>query len=231
MRRLRRRRKQGTIRFEIPPYRRRRFISLVIVASFMASLCLTAWVIDARLRPVLRELALAKAKTLATSAVNQAVSMGEARLIRYQDLMTIKNDQSGRPVLIQPNTGELNRLAAAITMDVQKRLTALSRTRLQIPLGQVLGWQVLGTWGPSVRVSILPVGTVAGRIVDSFSVAGINQTRHRVALRIAAEVRVVVPLVSATAAIQTDVPLAEAIIMGEVPGVYVGGTGGVIVPR
>ena len=62
-----------------------------------------------------------------------------------------------------------------------------------------------------------------GRIVDSFSVAGINQTRHRICVRVTTEVKVVVPLVAAAVRIRTDVPLAEAVIMGEVPGVYMNG--------
>ena len=224
MRRLRKKRRgYGTIRFEIPPYKRRKFITLMTLGIFLVSLGLTIWVVDARLRPVLRELALAKAKVLATAAVNEAVANGEAREIKYQDLVAIKVDRDGRPVLLQPNTGELNRLAARITLDVQKALVGLKRAKIRLPVGQVLGPQVLGTWGPEVNANFLPVGTVEGHIVDSFSAAGINQTRHRIVVRIEAEVRVVVPLVTASTRIRTDVPLAEALIVGEVPGMYLEG--------
>lgn len=221
--RWKRRRGYGTIRFEIPPYKRRKFLSLLVLGLFLLSLSLTVWTIDARLRPTLRALALAKAKATATLSVNRAVANGEARAIKYQDLIAVKADQQGRPVLLQPNTGELNRLAARITLDVQESLSRLRRTKVRIPVGQVLGSQIFGTWGPEIGVGILPVGTVTGQIVDSFSVAGINQTRHRISVRIAAEIKVVVPLVTATARIRTDVPLAEAIIMGEVPRVYMNG--------
>ncbi len=193
------------------------------VGIFLASLALTVWFVDARLRPVLREVALAKAKFLATAAVNQAVASGEARNIKYQDLVTVKADQQGRPVLLQPNTGELNRLAARITLDVQEALSGLKRAKVRLPVGQVLGPRVLGTWGPEVNANFLPVGTVEGRIIDSFGAAGINQTRHRIAVRIEAEVRVVVPLVAAATRIRADVPLAEAVIVGEVPGMYLEG--------
>lgn len=217
------RRGYGTIRFEIPPYKRRKFISLMILGLFCLSLALTVWTVDARLRPSLRTLALSKAEVLATLAVNRAVAEGEARAIKYQDLMTVREDGQGRPVLLQPNTGELNRLAARITLDVQEALSRLKRASVRIPIGQVLGSQLLGSWGPEIGVGIMPVGAAAGRIVDSFSVAGINQTRHRISVRVTAEIKVVVPLVAATARVQTDVPLAEAIIMGEVPGVYMNG--------
>lgn len=198
----------------------------MVVGSFLISLVLTFFAIDLRLRPSLRDLALAQAKVLATTAVNQAVARGEARSIKYENLVTIKVDQQGRPVWFQPNTGELNRLAAQITLDVQEALSALKRTRVRLPMGQVLGTQVLGTWGPQISVSLMLVGTVTGHIIDSFSVAGINQTRHRISVRIETDVKVVVPLVSASAHVSTDVPLAETVIVGEVPQVYLNGLAG-----
>lgn len=218
-----RRRGHGTIRFEIPPYKRRKFLSFVILGSFLISVALGFWVADARLRPSLRTLALAKARVMATTAVNKAVADGAARTIDYRDLIAVQADQQGRPVLLQPNTGTLNRLASQITLDVQRALLGLGRTRLHLPLGQIFGTQVLGSWGPEIPVTILPVGTAEGHIVDSFSVAGINQTRHRISVRVTTEVQVVVPLVAATARITTDVPLTEAVIVGEVPGVYMEG--------
>ncbi|MCL6615084.1 MAG: sporulation protein YunB [Firmicutes bacterium] len=224
MRRWRRRgRGYGTIRFEIPPYKRRKFLSLLVLGGFLCGLSTTLYLVDARLRPVLRDLALAKAKTLASAAVNRAVAQGAAQSIDYQDLIAVKTDREGRPVLLQPNTGALNRLAARITLDVGRALADLHETRVSLPLGQVFGTQLLGSWGPQIGVRLMPVGTVEGRIVDSFGAAGINQTRHRIFVRVETEVKVVVPLVSATARIRTDVPLAEAVIMGEVPDFYLGG--------
>ncbi|MGQ9779118.1 MAG: sporulation protein YunB [Bacillota bacterium] len=221
--RRRRARGYGTIRFEIPPYKRRQFTALLVLGSFFGALFFTFYFIDLRLRPVLRDLALAKAKTLANNVVNRVVAEGAAREIEYEDLIAVRTDRQGRPVLLRPNTGALNRLAARITLDVQRALVALPETQVSLPLGQVFGAQVLGTWGPRVSVRLLPVGTVEGRIVDFFDVAGINQTRHRVAVRIETEVKVVVPLVAATTRIRTEVPLAEAVIMGEVPDLYLDG--------
>ena len=85
--------------------------------------------------PASRTWPLAKARVAATTAVNKAVLEGQAKSIRYQDLIAIKNDQQGRPVLLQPNTGELNRLAAQITLDVQHALLDLKRTWVRTPGG------------------------------------------------------------------------------------------------
>ncbi|NLG84418.1 MAG: sporulation protein YunB [Firmicutes bacterium] len=221
--RRRRARGYGPIRLEIPPYKRRQFTVLVFLGLFFGVLVFTFYFIDLRLRPVLRDLALARAKALANNVVNRAVAEGVAREIDYEDLIAGRTDRQVRPVLLRPNTGALNRLAARITLDVQRALGVLAVTKVSVPFGQVLGAQVLGTWGPQVPVRLLPVGMVEGKIVDYFDVAGINPTRHRSVVRIETEVKVVVPLGAATTRLRTEVPLAEAVIVGEVPDFYLDG--------
>lgn len=223
-RRRRPRRGPGTISFQIPPYKRRKFLSLLVLGLFFLSLWLSFWLVDVRLRPSLHALALAQAKAMAVTAVNEAVIESGASGIKYQELVSIKTDERGRPVLLQPDMGRLNALAAEITLHVQQALRGLPRTSVRLPLGPVLGTQMLGSSGPRIGVALLPMGTVESRVVDSFTAAGINQTRHRILVRVQAEVKVVVPLVSATAKTSVDVPLAEAVIMGEVPGVFLDGT-------
>ena len=214
------RNRYGTITFKIPPYKRRKFISLMVVGIFLLSLWLTFWLIDVRLRPYLRVLALAKAKVLATEAINLAVASSGAKSIKYQELMFIKSDSEGRPVLLQPNTGEINAQAARLTLAIQHALAEIKPATVRLPVGQVLGTQMLGLWGPRIRVSILPLGTVEGRIIDSFDSVGINQTRHRICLRVTVEIKVVAPFIAANEPIRNDVPLAEAVIVGQVPDVY-----------
>ena len=53
--------------------------------------------------------------------------------------------------------------------------------------------------------------------MEAFEEAGINQTRHRIFLEIAASIQIVQPLLSSTITVKTDVPLAETIIIGNVP--------------
>ena len=58
------------------------------------------------------------------------------------------------------------------------------------------------------------------KVVDRFEQAGINQTRHKIYLVVEAEMRIVIPLVSSAVKVESQVPLTEATIMGEVPHLY-----------
>ena len=166
---------------------------------------------------------------MATTSINQAIREKVAKNIRYEDLISVKVDNRGRVVLMQPNTGEINRLASDATITVQQ-LMKNTKDKIYLPLGQLLGSQLLAGRGPDIPIVIVPVGTVESRVYDVFEEAGINQTRHKIYLEVKTMVRIVVPLLRSIVEIRSEVPLTEAIIMGEVPQVYFGGQPMVSIP-
>lgn len=202
-----------------PAYRisKSRAIVLSVVAGIVALIVIT----DARLEPTLAQMAEAKAMAIATEAINTAVNKNIALSIKYEDLMAFKLDGHGNVVAVQPNTGEINRLASETTLQVQNTLAQVKRARVTIPLGQVFGTQVLATLGPQIPVNIVPIGTVTSKVVDTFETAGINQIRHKIYVEIEATVRVVIPLSMRYVKVKTEVPITEAVLLGEVPQVYV----------
>ena len=202
----------------LPPLSRQKipFLFLLFILCLVGGFLFA----DHQLRPTIKARAEAHARVLATTSINQAIRENVAKNIRYEDLISVKVDSRGRVVLMQPNTGEINRLASDATITVQE-LIKNTKDKIHIPLGQLLGSQLLA--GPDIPIVILPVGTVKSRVYDVFEQAGINQTRHKIYLQIRSTVRILIPLLSSQVEIKAEVPLTEAVIMGEVPQVYFGG--------
>jgi len=173
------------------------------------------------LKPTLMAIAEARATVIATQSINNVINEKVSQSIDPQSLVNIKLDNRGRVVFIQPNTLEFNKLAADTTIKVQDALRAISDEKISIPIGQVLGSQLLASLGPKIVVTIIPVGTVQVKVVDKFEQAGINQTRHMIYLFATTSIRIVVPLVSSTVSVNTQVPIAEYVVVGEVPSTYV----------
>lgn len=209
--------------------RRRPLLSIPIKKPSVKLLCFLALVAigfyyaDVRLRPTLKGMAEARARVVATNSINRAIREQVVANIHYEDLIFVKVDNRGRVVLMQPNTGEINRLASDATITVQELLKQISREKISIPLGQLFGAQLLAGLGPDIPIRIVPVGTVESRVFDLFEEAGINQTRHKIYLEVKTKVRVLVPLLLSNVEVRVEVPLTEAVIMGEVPQVYFGG--------
>ena len=69
---------------------------------------------------------------------------------------------------------------------------------------------------------IVPVGSVNTEFSTEFESSGINQTRHKIFLRARASIQIVIPTDAQVAGVTVDVLVAESIIVGEVPGSFVG---------
>jgi sporulation protein YunB len=174
---------------------------------------------ESDLRPTIKTIAEAEARWVATDAVNRAIRDKIAN-VDYNQLIMVQKDNQGQIVLMQPNIVRINQLASDITLSIQSALQGLVNEQFSIPVGQVLGSQLLANYGPRVKVSIYPIGTVRTSVFDKFEAAGINQTRHRIYLDIETQVQVVVPLVSSDVTVSTRVPITDTVIVGPVPTFY-----------
>ncbi len=206
--------------------RRRRILTvslvLVVIVGFI-------YLLDWVLRPTILAIADVQAVQVATQAANQAVlDTLTAEHVEYSDLVDIKRNPAGQVELLQANTVRISEISAEVTLAVQKSLETIGAQPLEIPLGQILGIQFLAARGPLLPMYLIPVGTVLTNVSDKFVDAGVNQTKHTIYLELSTNVRVVVPLFENTVHVATTMPLAESIIVGTVPSVYVNLPGGIL---
>jgi len=209
-------------------FRRRRNprVSLIVI---LIILTLAVVVAERTLASSIVAIAKAKAVQTAVLTVNGAVRQHLTDSgVKYQDLIHVHKDRDGRIVMMQANTIKINELATGFAMASERAIADMDREAFSIPLGQVLGSQLLATYGPGIPVRIIPVGAVEIEMVDRFEAAGINQTRHRIYLDLASTVRIVVPWQRTEVQIATRVPLVENIVVGEVPDTFVTLDGGLL---
>jgi sporulation protein YunB len=187
-------------------------VLVVMVVGFL--------IIEHSLRPTIRAIAAVEARWVATEAINQAIK-DKIASVDYNQLVMVQTDAQGQIVLMQPNITRINQLAADTTLAIQNNLEGIVNEKYSIPLGQVLGTQLLADYGPRIPVSIYPIGTVKTNILNKFEEAGINQTRLQLYMDIEATMQVVVPLSNSQVAVQTEIPLTDTVIVGTVPPFYV----------
>ena len=99
---------------------------------------------------------------------------------KYENLMAIKTDNQGKVSLVQPNTGEINRLASRHCHGGADSAEEADPAALRHPPGPGPGRERLRGHGSEVFwVSVIPIGSVTANVTDNFEQAGINQTRHQ----------------------------------------------------
>lgn len=183
--------------------------------AILLILALGLW-LDRAVAGALLAFAEKQAHAEAVAAIDRAVQRMAAS-VRYDQLVAIQRDPRGRVTLIQLDTPRLARLVSSLQQEVQSELIRLHGQSVAIPLGMLLGVDVLAAYGPRVQVALIPLGDVSVRVDQRFEQAGINQTRHRVYAQVEARMRLVVPLHGQVATVRTSLPLVDTVIVGEVP--------------
>lgn len=193
-----------------------------IIIVFILTLIIIFYIIHRTMTPILFSLAEVEVKNIANKAISQAVDL-EAENISYQEMIKYIYNEQGEIVLMQPNIKYINRFTAHISLSIQEELEKIRRETVQVPLARILGIDILAAYGPDLNLQIVPVGlTIPPEFNDSFSSAGINQTRHKIYLKVRTQLKMIVPFSSKEVEVTAEVPVTEVVILGRVPKVYIG---------
>lgn len=199
----------------------RKFIFIVSILLVISIFIGSFIYIDNSLTPTIKVLAETKAEELANRSINKAVAEIIKDEINYSDLMNTKVDNEGKITMIESNTVMMNKIASDVALKIQEELKQVKTTTSYIPIGTALGSPILAKYGPQLKVSIEPIGTVYVNFKTDFEDAGINQTRHRIYLEVATKVKVVIPLTTDTKEVKAEIPICETVIVGDVPNSYI----------
>lgn len=194
--------------------RRLMLAMLIVLAVFL--------LIDRNFKPLVFSLAEARSAAMAAQVLSGALAEAIEEGVGYDDLMTVRMDEHGQVALLMANTMRMNHLADKAGQAALRRLNNMSSERVSVPLGAALGITLFAGSGPGVPVSIVPIGSIATDFATEFEACGINQTRHKVYLKVTASIRIVIPTGAKTTQVSANMLVAESIIVGSVPEGFVG---------
>lgn len=198
--------------------KRRRFARIVVFALFLLLSCVLIY--NLQILPVLFPLAKAKCTTELTDAVNRIVrARMQSDSDGYADFVRLHFGEDGSVASVETNTPRLAKLSGDVVGDVTDALTH-ERMTVRIPLGSLSGSALLSGKGPDVRVKLAVSQKITCAVRGDFTESGINQTLHRVFLRVTVEVCALLPGAVQTFSVPTDVCVAETVIIGKVPEAY-----------
>lgn len=196
-------------------------ISLSIIA--LIALLIILYIIKV-VNPIILSVGEAKIKSLATRSINAAVNEVLTGTYSYDSLISITFDNNGDVTLIESDAMEINRLSKEIASVSQTRLDLIGEQGISIPLGSLLGIPILMGQGPDIRFKLYPIGSITCSFSSHFLSAGINQTNHKIYANISSNINVVLPVDNKRISTKTQILIAESIIVGKVPDVYLNST-------
>jgi sporulation protein YunB len=180
-------------------------------------------------RDVIRDLAETQVKNTTSDLTNDAIAKQIADgVVQYDRIVYFEKDLDGRITALKTNIGEVNRLKTDILNIINDEILALDHSDIGIPLGSLFLPELLSGRGPVIPIHILSIRNSDANFVSFFSQAGINQTLHRVTMEVTIDVSVLVLGSTTSFTLESQVVVAETVIVGQVPNTFLqtGGTYG-----
>jgi len=174
---------------------------------------------ESRLGPNLALLARTQLHNQVSALLERTVSEALGQ-VDYGDLVDIRRDQSGAILSLTTDTAALNRLRTQLASQILEALNSASATTVRIPLGSLLGGELTWARGPGLTVRAVAAGTVSAQFESEFSSAGVNQTIHRLELALSVPMTVLLPGGGMEETVALRLPVAETVIVGQVPDAY-----------
>ena len=204
-------------RAPMPRFRRR----LLLLCVSLLLLTVILFYAASQLKPILASLAQTRVSNtvnrIVTEAVNETIYSGD---LDYEKLISFEKDYDGKITAVKSNMAEFNRLQTLIINDILEKLSEVSTKELSIPVGTLTGVTLLAGRGPSIRVRMQSVGSSNAHFENTFSSAGINQTKHQILLVVDVYVSILLPSFSTLTKVSNTYAVAETIIVGSVPESY-----------
>lgn len=197
---------------------KRAFLIIILIAAIVAFYTY----FNSVTYPLIAELSEAEAENY----VNNTVNMAAKRILElrsfYDDFYSYEKNNEGEVVLIKANTSSINQLMTLAQIEIQNALNTLEDMQIELQLGAFTGSAVFAKSGPEVKINIIPIGNAVTKWESYFYNKGINQTIHRLILRVTAKVNLTIPIKAKDCIVMTNIVIAEDIIIGRVPDTYVG---------
>ena len=208
--------------FYIPPSKRRkRRGKMLVFLAFLMLFCFFLVVFDRRIYPIVKDFATAQAQILSNNAINTAV---EAHLresgIKYDDLIVLSRAEDGAVTSAQANTTAVNLIKTGVVKAASERVSALDETTVNIPIGSLTRSAYLAGRGPTIPIKLKIAANVFAEFESEFSDAGINQTLHKINLKVRAKVIIMLPISRASSEFESDYLIGQTVIVGKVPDAF-----------
>ena len=178
---------------------------------------------------VAASLARTQVMNVTSDLINDAIDRQiEEGAIAYDRMVYFEKDLDGRITALKTNMGLVNRLKTDTLNRINDEIMALDSDHIGIPLGSLFLPELLAGKGPRINVRVLSIRNSEADFCSRFSEAGINQTLHQLTLVVSVDVAVLVLGKTEHFTVESEVVVAETVIVGTVPETYLqtGGNNG-----
>ena len=175
---------------------------------------------QSRLAPVTDKFVESKAKYIANKIINDTII---EIIPEMGDFFVLGKNSDGKIISATTNTMAMNLFKSKLHNNLNDKFANIADNNFSVPILNIIGVDWLSGIGPKIPVRLLYNGSILADFENEFIAAGINQTKHIIYINTKAEVWAVISGRQILCEIDNRMPIAETVVMGDVPNVFFNG--------
>ncbi len=156
-------------------------------------------------------------------SINSAVENSLKNKLNYDELVIIEKNTNGDIVLMRSNSYNVNIISRNIVANTQSYLDKKLSKGIPIPFMAFLGLELFNGLGAPINFKALTITSTNCNFISEFKSVGINQTLHSIYADISVLININFPLNNKEVSANSKVMLCEAVLIGDVPQIYLNG--------
>lgn len=177
--------------------------------------------INIKITPAIYKKCRFEIEKFAINKINEAVTKTINEYgYNYEDYVTIKTSEEGNILAIYTNAKQITIIHNAIIDEINKELNHTKYQHIDVALGSLTGILWFSSRGPHIPIKISYKGLTNSEILSSLKESGINQTLHKLHIKIKIKMIGFFPFHSEEVTAESDCMLSESLIVGQIPQHY-----------
>ena len=204
-----------------PIKKRKVFIKIICFLAITVTVCVTVFLY---FRNSVFEHVYTATKAMVLTRINDCINLSCSDYLKkydYERFMRIEKDSAGDVILMESKGVNISMVSRELGIVCQKNIDQGMPKELRFSSGSFFDRILFSSVGDDVVVPLNIIANVSTDIKNVFIAVGINQTKHSIYVQLSVDADVIKPLIGETLKFTTALLLAENIIVGKIPEVFI----------
>ena len=194
---------------------------IILILFFIISLLLISMQYEDNILPSVSEMS----ENYAINAINEKINTSVEKIIDEMDLTSNdffekSFDNENKINYISVNSILVNKFCADVAEEITKQIKEFEEIEIELPLGNILGIEILSNLGPEIDISLDQIGSTLVDYETDFQSKGINQINFKIWLNTKNEIKVISPIFAKKIIVKRKLMLVNTVFNGATPEVY-----------
>ncbi len=140
----------------------------------------------------------------------------------YSDFVELSYNSDNSITSLQTNSVLMNKVKSELSIQLQNELEEYKEDTISVPLGNISDNIIFHGIGPMIDIKVNSAEITDLVFNDEFESVGINQVRHKIFIEAYVTISISCATVTRSEVIHDTIPVAETVIVGEVPNYFSG---------